>query len=334
VLFKWKTENVQAVYFYHDGQKWSNHPVPFVSQATEYPPYTMTYYLRVIKNDGEMVELPATITVNPVEGAPVIEYLSATPPQIRLGQCVSVDWSVTGKVDRVVLLVDNTPAWDQAPVKGNYPDCPSISGLHVYTLQASGPGGETTQQVSVDVRAEQPPTLEPVTPTPEPVTPTPEPVGPTPEPVGPTPEPVIPTPEPPPAPLPPEVQNFTVTPGNIEPGQCVMASWTTGGGTTRVQLLRDGAVILDNAQLNHSVQDCPPQGASATIRYTLIAYNNVGQQDAREAMVQVASAPPPPTEPPPPPPTEPPPPPPTEPPPPPPTEPPPPPPAEPTPGSP
>jgi len=188
----------------------------------------------------------------------------------------------------------------------------------------------------VDVRSgPPPPTLEPVPPTEEPVRPTPEPVGPTPEPVTPTPEPVIPTPEPPPAPLPPEVQNFGVTPGNIEPGQCVMASWTTGGGTTRVQLLRDGAVILDNAQLNNSVQDCPPQGASSTIRYTLIAYNNVGQQDARDAAVQVASAPPPPpTEPPPPPPTEPPPPPPTEPPPPPPTEPPPVPPTEPTPASP
>jgi hypothetical protein len=42
---------------------------------------------------------------------------------------------------------------------------------------------------------------------------------------------------------------------DLEPGQCVTASWTTGGGTARVQLLRDGAVILDNAQLNNSVQD-------------------------------------------------------------------------------
>jgi len=310
VLFKWKTSNVKAVYFYHDGQNWSNHPVPFVSESTEYPPYTMTYYLRVIKNDGEMVELPATITVNPADEAPVIEYLSATPPQIMLGECVNIDWLVTGDVDRVILYIDDTPVWDYGPLQGNKQDCPSNPGQRVYKLQATGPGGEAKQKATVNVQS-APPTLPPVTPTVEPIQPTVEPIVP-------TTEPIQPTVEPPPEVLPPEIQNFDVAPSNIEPEQCVMASWTTGGGTTRVQLLRDGAVILDNAQLNKSVQDCPPQGAGSTIGYTLMAYNNVGQSDSRNAMVQVAEAPPPPpTEPPPPPPTEPPPPPPTEPPPPP-----------------
>jgi ABC-type amino acid transport substrate-binding protein len=312
VLFQWTTNNVKAVYFYHDGQNWADHPAPFVGQATEYPPYTMTYYLRVIKNNNELVELPATITVNPAAGAPVIEYLSATPPQIVLGQCVSIDWSVTGQVDRVILFIDNTPVWDQGPVKGNHQDCPTAAGKRVYMLQATGPGGETTQQVSVEVQADQP--------TPPPETPTPTPV-----------PDIIPTPEPPPEPLPPEIQHFGVTPDRIEAGQCVTASWTTGGGTTRVQLLRDGAVILDNAQLNFSAQDCPPPGSPAALTYTLIAYSNAGEQVSRQAQVQVAMAPPPPTQPPAPPPTEPPAPPPTEPPAPPPTEAPPPPQTEPTP---
>jgi putative lipoprotein len=83
-----------------------------------------------------------------------------------------------------------------------------------------------------------------------------------------------------------------VAPTSIEQGQCVVASWSTGGGTTRVQLLRDGAAIWDNAPLNSSVQDCPPNAAPATIKYTLVAYNNANQRDARDVQVQVAPAPP------------------------------------------
>jgi heat shock protein HslJ len=95
-----------------------------------------------------------------------------------------------------------------------------------------------------------------------------------------------------PAPQPPEIQSFSVAPTGIEEGQCVTAAWSTGGGTTRVQLLRDGAAIWDNAPLNSSVQDCPPNAAPATIRYTLAAYNNAGAQDTRDVQVQVAPAPP------------------------------------------
>ena len=81
-------------------------------------------------------------------------------------------------------------------------------------------------------------------------------------------------------------------PTSIEQSQCVVASWSTGGGTTRVQLLRDGAAIWDNAPLNGSVQDCPPNAAPATVKYTLVAYNNAGQQDARDVPVQITAAPP------------------------------------------
>jgi ABC-type amino acid transport substrate-binding protein/heat shock protein HslJ len=260
VLFQWSVQNVQAVYFYHDGQNWQDHGVAGVGQSTEYPPSTMNYYLRVVQRNNSVVVRTITISVTPATNAPVIGHLSVSPPQITVGQCVNVDWSVSGDVTRVALLINNSPVWDGAPISGNYQDCPNAAGTRVYTLQASGPGGTAKQQTSVNVQdIPQPPTNTPVPPT------------------------LVPQ-----APV---IQNFTVAPTNIEQGQCVIASWTTGGGTTRVQLQRDGAVIWDNAPLNSSVQDCPPNTAPAMIKYTLAASNNAGQQDTRDVSVQVAAAP-------------------------------------------
>ncbi|HLB48009.1 MAG TPA: transporter substrate-binding domain-containing protein, partial [Anaerolineales bacterium] len=196
VLFKWTTDNVKAVYFYHDGQTWSDHAVPGNSQSTEYPPYTQNYYLRVVQNNDAVVVRTITINVNPAADAPVIDYLSASPPQITVGQCVSVDWSVSGQVNRVALLVNNSPVWDGAPIRGNYQDCPNAAGTRVYTLQAFGPGGNSTQQTTVNVQM-LPPTPVPPTPTAVPTTPVPQ---------------------------PPVIQNFTVAPTSIEQDQCVIAS--------------------------------------------------------------------------------------------------------------
>jgi heat shock protein HslJ len=260
VLFKWAAENVKAVYFYHDGQNWSDHGVPGVGQSTEYPPYTMNYYLRVVQRNDAVVVRTIAINVNAAANAPVIDYLSASPPQVTVGQCISVDWKVSGQVTRVALLINNSPVWDGAPVSGNYPDCPNAAGTRAYKLQATGPGGNATQQTTVNVQN--------------------------------IPQPPPDTPEPVPPVQPPVIQNFTIAPTNIEQGNCVVASWNTGGGTTSVQLLRDGAVIWEAPSLNNSVQDCPPNAAPATINYRLIAYNNAGQEDGRDVQVQVASAPP------------------------------------------
>jgi heat shock protein HslJ len=88
------------------------------------------------------------------------------------------------------------------------------------------------------------------------------------------------------------VQHFGVAPTTIEQGQSVMASWTTGGGTTYIELLVDGEVILTDTKLENSVPVYPPNEAPATIKYTLIAYNNAGEQDSRDATVQIVPAPP------------------------------------------
>jgi hypothetical protein len=84
----------------------------------------------------------------------------------------------------------------------------------------------------------------------------------------------------PPSPA-PVINGFTLSPDTVSPGGCTIVSWTTGGGTSRVVLLRDNSPIFDNAPLNSQVQDCPPIPAGAamplSIVYTLQAYNSAGQ---------------------------------------------------------
>jgi len=300
VLFNWSTNNVVGTYFYYDGQNWWEHQVAPNGQATEYPPYTMNYHLHVVQYDGSEVDRSILITVNtPSDDAPVIEYLTSTPPQIMLGETVSIDWEVSGPVHLVQFLIDDIAVLDPAPVQGNYQHTPQTDGTHVYKLIATGPGGEDVEQIRVNVQTPATVTPEPEKPTlaPEPVEPTstPEPEKPTlaPEPVEPTSTPVpeeptlAPEPPTPPEPEPPVIYGFEVAPTTIGQGQSVMASWTTGGGTTYVELRRNGEVIWTDTQLNNSVPYTPPDVAGSTISFTLIAYNNAGITDTREVIVQV-----------------------------------------------
>jgi ABC-type amino acid transport substrate-binding protein len=263
VLFQWSVYNVKAVYFYHDGQDWQNHSVAGVGQSTEYPPQTMNYYLRVIMPNDDVQVRTITIYVNPASGAPAIDYFSAAPPSIALGQCVTVNWSVSGQVNRVTVLVNNNPAWDYAPVSGSYQDCPAAAGTQVYMIQAFGSGGTSAQQTAVTVQNSPQPTATPVPPVPQP--------------------------------QPPTITGFTISPDQVVPGGCTILAWSTAGGTTRVQLQRDGAVIWDSAPLNSTVQDCPPipqgQPTPFIIVYTLFAFNNSGQQTARSLNLTVGSTP-------------------------------------------
>ena len=90
----------------------------------------------------------------------------------------------------------------------------------------------------------------------------------------------------------PVIQSFNVVHTAIVQGECATVSWITGGGTRRVQLLRDDEVILDNAPLENSMEECPPQSAWTTLRYTLIASNDAGQQVDRWVTVRVGTEPP------------------------------------------
>jgi hypothetical protein len=180
-----------------------------------------------------------------------------------VGQCVNILWQVSGQVSNVTLVINTVGVWPNAPVSGSYQDCPATPGQSIYQLTAQGPGGSTQQQVTVNVSAApvQPPTATPVPPSPAPV-----------------------------------INGFTLAPNTVSPGGCTIVSWTTGGGTTSVDLLRDNSPIFDNAPLNSQVQDCPPIPSDAvlplSIVYTLQAYNSAGQMvtQSQSLVVQPLSA--------------------------------------------
>jgi hypothetical protein len=120
-------------------------------------------------------------------------------------------------------------------------------GQVTYAIEASGPGGTSRQQRTVTVVEEPLPT----------------------------------TPRPPA----PEIQAFSVRPNTIVFGQCVNVTWSAGGGTTLVRLKRDGVVVLDNATLSGSAQDCPSETGLRV--YRVEASNTAGEIAFREEQVVV-----------------------------------------------
>ena len=165
VQFSWNVQNVQAVYFYAQGQN----PQGVAGQGTrtECPAQTTTYYLSVVFTNGSSSTQAITINVAaPPVGAPVIVLFAATPAQINQGQCVTLQWEVQGSVQQITLARNGTALWSGAPVRGTMQDCPPGAGSMAYTLQAIGPGGQNGSQRIVNVVAPAtavPPTAVPPT---------------------------------------------------------------------------------------------------------------------------------------------------------------------------
>ncbi len=83
------------------------------------------------------------------------------------------------------------------------------------------------------------------------------------------------TPVPTAPPSQPIIDSFNVTPAQIETGQCVQITWNTSGATWLVRLLRNNVLVLDNAALAGSAQDCLQYAGSYT--YQLVASTASGQ---------------------------------------------------------
>lgn len=255
VTFSWSATNVSAVYFYANGEAWQNNQVPAQGNRVVCPPTTTTYNLRVVKPDGTVEVRQIAITVQPAIDAPVIRQFAVNPPQITVGQCVTIQWQVEGNVNRVTLYSNGVPIWDGAPLRGNLQNCPPGAGTIEYSVQAVGPGGTSRAQEYVNV-------VNPATAT------------------------AVPTP----IPEAPRIDAFSVNPTQIEVNQCVLVTWATSGGTSQVQLKRNGAIVIDNAQLAGSAQDC--LSVAGTVVYRLEARSANGQLDSRELAVIVTEAPP------------------------------------------
>jgi polar amino acid transport system substrate-binding protein len=254
VSFYWKVENVREIYFYKEGQNWQDHGVTGEETRTECPPVSTTYFLRVVNLDGS-VEIPSiTINVEAVATAPQITRFTVDPAgQITLGQCVTVRWEVKGDVDKVTIAANGAALWEGAPLNGKLDNCPPGTGTVAYSIEAVGTGGTSRQQQNINV-------VDPATATPEPT----------------------------PAPEAPVIQAFSVDPNQIQAGECVDVSWSVGGGASYTRILRNGAVVLDNAGFNGQETDCLQDTGGYT--YRLEALNPAGESVAEERAVSVLEA--------------------------------------------
>jgi polar amino acid transport system substrate-binding protein len=252
VNFYWKVDNVKEVYFYKQGQPWQDHGVIGEDTRRECPPSTTTYNLRVVLRDNSVEVRQITVYVEQAPDAPQITRFTVDPPgQITQGQCVSIRWQVQGAVDDVTLTADDGVLWDGAPTSGNYQDCPSDSVT--YALEATGPGGTSRQQHYTKV-------VDAATATPVPTA----------------------------APEAPVIYSFVVAPAQIAAGECVGVSWSVGGGTTYSRILRNQAVLVDDAGYNGQQMDCLDAAGSYT--YLLEAQNAAGQRVTQQQSVLVSEA--------------------------------------------
>jgi ABC-type amino acid transport substrate-binding protein/heat shock protein HslJ len=250
VVFAWKVENVQAVFFYAEGERWQDNGVAGEGRQQECPPVTTTYYLRVVKPDNSVEVRQISIYVEPAPDAPQITRFTVDPPnQIEMGQCVDIRWTVEGNASEVTVTSSDIVLWENAPLKGSLQDCPAGPATIAYGVKAVGPGGASQRQENINVV-----------------------------------EPAV-KPQPTAAPDLPVIYSFTVTPNQIAIGECVAISWSVGGGTSVGRILRNGVMIIGHGDYVGQEMDCLDEPSDYL--YRLEAYNLVGEMAFEERSVIV-----------------------------------------------
>ena len=234
VVFSWKVTNVKEYYFYSQYEAWQDHPKQGdTGSEQEYPqaPST-TYYLRVVYPDGSVHTPEITVYVEAAPAAPQITQFTVDPAgQITLGQCVTIRWKVEGdKIDKVTLSANGEVLWEPAPTTGNTQHCPTALGTVTYVLEATGPGGTTSAQQQVEVIPEEKP---------------------------------VPPPED------PVIYVFDVSPNQITVGNCVNVTYSAGGGTASLRIMRDGGPYWDPPTLEGTFCDVLNEAREYT--YQLVA---------------------------------------------------------------
>lgn len=148
----WTTNQVKEAYFYRSGQAWREHPVDVNGSAIVQPDRTTTYELRVVKGDGRIEIRRITIEILTFD-APEIRVFRLVPGNvIELGQCVTIQWRVTGRVNTLTVFRDGVEYWSSMDEAGEVTDCPGSRRVLHYLLQAVGPGGEAQAERQLEVR--------------------------------------------------------------------------------------------------------------------------------------------------------------------------------------
>ncbi len=250
VVFNWNVQNINAVFFYAQGESWQDKGVGGTDSREAYPNTTTTYELRVVKRDQSVEVRQIRIDVQGVIGAPnIIRFSSDQGGQISQGQCVTLRWEVQGSINNVRLSRNADTLWDGAPVQGNRQDCPPGPGNYSYYLDANGSGGSNRSLVSVNVMQQAQPTATP-------------------------------------APQAPVINSFTASPNAITQGGCVNLAWNfTGQDLAVVRIFRNGEGIARDVPMDGSMQDCPPNPGQVT--YTLQVDSEFGGSAQQSAQVDV-----------------------------------------------
>lgn len=254
VVFSWNVTNSSAVFFHTQGQPADQNQVAPQGSQTECPQVTTFYDLRVVMLDGTTEIRSLRIDVQPSPDAPFFQSFTVTPShQITAGQCVDVRWQITGDVTNIRVSRNETTLWNGAPVSGTSRDCPPV-GEAVYSIEATGPGGTSRALQNVTVLAA-------------------------------TPGPGTPTPTTPPSGQLPVINSLVVNPNTIIAGTCLTVSWSVSGNVNRVQLRRDGVLVLDFAVFSGNVTDC--LSITGTYVYRLDAANAQGESTFQQVSANV-----------------------------------------------
>jgi ABC-type amino acid transport substrate-binding protein len=250
-LLNWRVSGAQAVYFYAQGEPWSDRGVEATGSREVYPRQSTTYELRVVWPGARYEIRQRAIQVDAAGSAPVIASFVANPAyQLAAGQCAILQWSVQGTVSVVRLRENGRLVWDNMPLAGSYQGCPPNAGTVVYELEASGTGGTSRAQQVLNMLPSQA-----------------------------TAQPTL-------APGAPAVDAFTAQPSQITQGQCVQLVWSASGNTVGVRLVRNNTTLVDTGLLSGNAQDCPTD--AGTLTYRAEAYSPTGQTATRTQAVRVS----------------------------------------------
>jgi polar amino acid transport system substrate-binding protein len=196
------------------------------------------------------VTSPATQA--PAEAAKIVNFSINPADWMYEGSCVTIQWQITGQLNRAVLLRNGAEIWGGIPASGTFQDCPPGTGVMTYRVEANGPAGNDAREDAVEVLA----------------------------------RPAAPTA----TSIPPAViEYFLSDRSDVQVGNCIVLSWKVSGGANWAQMLRNDQVILDNAPLAGNAQDCLQK--VGLVQYKLIAANPQGQRTESVLNVNVTSPP-------------------------------------------
>jgi Ig-like domain from next to BRCA1 gene len=153
VVISWEVRQAKKVYFYTTGQAYEFNQVPLKGARVYFPANDTAYNLRVVSLNNTVESRKIEVIVEPPRGLPNIILFALEPKgRLVLGGCVDISWRVRGGLSTSVsLLVNDVLLLSDEDRTGEYSDCPTQTGLFLYTLVASGPAGTVRKSKAIHV---------------------------------------------------------------------------------------------------------------------------------------------------------------------------------------